>query len=60
MPLIFRRRVYGIAAIAGAAVYTAFSAGRGSVVTAAFLSMAVTVAIRILAIHYRWNLPSFH
>ena len=55
-----RRRVYGIAAIAGAAVYTTFSAGRGSVVTAAFLSMAVTVAIRILAIHYRWNLPSFH
>lgn len=60
MPLIFRRRVYGIAAIAGAVAYTAFSDGRGSVVTAAFLSMAVTVAIRILAIHYRWNLPSFH
>jgi uncharacterized membrane protein YeiH len=59
MPLIFRRRVYGIAAIAGAIAYTFFPSSGGSVVPAAFLSMAVTVTIRFLAIHYRWNLPSF-
>ena len=65
MPLIMRKRVYGFAAIAGAIVYCGISvlsqpAGAfGSPMIAAVVSMTVTVLIRFLAIHYRWNLPSF-
>ncbi len=65
MPLIMRKRVYGIAAILGAIVYCSMSvlarpAGAfGSPMIAAAASMLVTVLIRSLAIYYRWNLPSF-
>lgn len=65
MPLIMRKRVYGIAAILGAVVYCGMSllarpAGAfGSPMIAAAASMLVTVLIRALAIYYRWNLPSF-
>lgn len=58
MPLIMRKRVYGMAAIAGAAVYCLMQERVGPGLSAG-VSMAVTVLIRFLAIHYRWNLPSF-
>ena len=65
MPLIMRKRVYGIAAIVGAIVYCGLSviarpAGAfGSTMIAAVVSMIVTVLIRFLAIYFHWNLPSF-
>ena len=65
MPLIMRKRVYGIAAIVGAIVYCGLSviarpAGAfGSTMIAAVVSMIVTVLLRFLAIYFHWNLPSF-
>ncbi len=58
MPLIMRKRVYGIAAAAGAVLYSLL-ARSVSETSAAGVSMAVTVFVRFLAIHYRWNLPGF-
>ncbi len=59
MPLIMRKRVYGIAAIVGAVVYCGLLRMPVDAVTASVACMVVTCLIRFLAIHYRWNLPSF-
>lgn len=64
MPLIMRKRIYGMAAIAGAVVYCLcisglMSGGSMENMPAGIASMLVTVLIRFLAIHYGWNLPSF-
>ena len=57
IPSVLRKHIYALAAIAGSGVFYLLSrlAVDG---TAAILSgMAVTVALRMLARHYRWNLP---
>ncbi len=59
MPLIMRKRVYGIAAIVGAVVYCELLRMHVDAVTASVSCMVITCVIRFLAIHYRWNLPSF-
>ena len=59
MPLIMRKRVYGLAAIIGAVVYCLFLRIGMNVPLSTILSLAATCLIRFLAIHYRWNLPSF-
>ena len=59
MPLIMRKRVYGLAAIIGAVVYCLFLRIGMNVLLSTILSLAATCLIRFLAIHYRWNLPSF-
>lgn len=59
MPLIMRKRVYGIAAIIGAVVYCGLLRLHMDAVTASVACMFITCLIRFLAIHYRWNLPSF-
>jgi len=59
MPLIMRRRIYGVAAIAGAIVFDICWHTSLPHVTSSLIGMAVTVLIRFLATHYRWNLPSF-
>ncbi|MCR5153727.1 MAG: trimeric intracellular cation channel family protein [Lachnospiraceae bacterium] len=58
MPLIMKKRVYGVAALAGAIVY-AYAETYINVLAAAIISMVLITLIRFLAIHYRWNLPSF-
>lgn len=58
MPLIMSKRVYGVAAIAGAVCYwLLLIAFRGATLIPSLISIAVTALIRFLAIHYRWNLP---
>jgi uncharacterized membrane protein YeiH len=59
MPLIMRKRVYGIAAIAGALLYTELQTVGVQQLIAAVISMLCTVLIRFLAIYFRWNLPAF-
>lgn len=59
MPLIMRRRIYGVAAITGALVFDICWHTVLPNVTSSLIAMAVTVLIRFLATHYRWNLPSF-
>lgn len=58
MPLIMSKRVYGVAAIAGAVCYyLLLKVFRSESYLPSLASIAVTVLIRFLAIHYRWNLP---
>lgn len=57
IPLIFRKRVYAIAAIIGSAVhYYMMKAGVLDTVSM-FFCIIIIVVIRMLAAHYRWNLP---
>ena len=58
MPLIMRKRVYGVAAIIGAAVYYKVVSGGADGMSASAVSILATVLVRYLAIHYNWNLPA--
>ncbi len=60
MPLIMRKRVYGLAAIIGSVVYCGLLSFHVDVIISSAACMTITCLIRFLAIHYRWNLPSFH
>ncbi len=57
VPAIFRKHVYAVAAILGSMLYY-FSVSLGlPVVVALPLTVTVIVTIRLLAAHYRWNMP---
>lgn len=57
VPAIFRKHIYASAAILGAAIYY-FSAKAGAPILLSLLAtVTAVVIIRILAAHYRWNLP---
>ena len=57
VPAIFRKHIYASAAILGAAIYY-FSAKAGAPILLSLLAtVAAVVIIRMLAAHYRWNLP---
>lgn len=58
MPLIMRRRIYGVAAVAGAIIYCLLSPLDGGLYFSASVSIFVTILIRLLAIKHRWNLPT--
>lgn len=55
VPAIFRKHVYAMASIAGA-ISTALL-WRVSEIAAASIGLALVVLIRVLARHFRWNLP---
>lgn len=58
IPVVLRKHIYALAAIAGSLVYDLPVRLRLlSVYSATLLGIAVTVALRLLARHYRWNLP---
>ena len=63
IPFVLRKRIYAIAALAGAGVYVFFwgitknfTIGMRDEV-ATVLGAATTVTIRILATHFKWNAP---
>jgi uncharacterized membrane protein YeiH len=59
VPLILRRDIYATAAIVGIALYLLLQAF-GLQRSAAFgAGMAVVIALRLLAIHWGWQLPIF-
>lgn len=57
IPSILRKRVYAVAAIAGAVCYLEIYRWTGSEVPAAAASVAVTLSLRLLATIFHWNLP---
>ena len=57
IPVILRTRVYAIAALIGATSYYFMYLNEISHAWCIVVSLFVTVAIRMLAIKYRWNLP---
>ena len=57
IPMVLRKHIYAVAAIAGSSIFyvldlLGFDNGLSSVT-----AMAVTILMRLLARHYRWNLP---
>ncbi len=56
MPFVFVKHVYACASIAGAVLCLVLRLFLGDTL-AMILSAAVVVLIRLLAAHYRWNLP---
>lgn len=59
VPLIFAKRIYGLAAILGAYLYMTLYALHLNNGLDALISMCFIVVIRFFAMHYKWNLPSF-
>lgn len=55
-PYIFVKHVYASASILGAVSYMLLH-GRVNETAAAWISMTLIVALRLLSSHYRWNLP---
>ncbi len=56
-PLIFQRDIYATACLAGGALYAVLIYLAFTPLTAAVAMVATIMAIRILAIRYRWRLP---
>lgn len=56
IPSILRKHIYAVAALAGSLLYYLF-AGLLTPAPATMLAVVVTVALRIMARHYQWNLP---
>lgn len=56
MPFVLKKRIYAVATLVGGLVYFLLQ-GRVEQTVAAFASMGVTFSVRMLATHYRWNLP---
>jgi uncharacterized membrane protein YeiH len=59
MPNVLVKHIYAVAALIGACVYLLVK-DILPLVPATLVSTAVTVAIRGLASHYRWNFPRIH
>ena len=58
IPFVLRKHIYALAAIMGSIVYyVPVRLDLLTVYSATLLGVAVTVALRLLARHYRWNLP---
>ena len=57
IPVVLRKDIYAIAAIAGSLTYYMIVRFLGQEAIATILCVVVTVTIRVLATHYRWNLP---
>lgn len=56
VPMVMKKRIYALAAIAGALVYYVLQLYIPEMI-ALFLGMAVTVVIRLCATHFKWSLP---
>ena len=57
MPFVLKKRVYAVAAIVGALAYALLMRMGMNSVMAYALGMMATIAVRILATVFRWNLP---
>lgn len=55
-PFVFVKHVYACASLMGAALYLLLLP-RVPQIPAILISVALVIAIRLLAAHYRWNLP---
>ena len=57
IPFVLRKHVYAVAAILGGSIYYLMIQLGVSGALSSLLGMGSTVLIRLLAWHYRWNLP---
>ncbi|MGM9629703.1 trimeric intracellular cation channel family protein [Butyricicoccus sp.] len=56
MPNIFVKHIYAVASLAGALVFV-FSYPKVPEIAGMLMGAGTVIAIRLLAAHYRWNLP---
>ncbi|MBO5727271.1 MAG: TRIC cation channel family protein, partial [Oscillospiraceae bacterium] len=57
IPFVLRKHIYAVAALLGSGIYYVLLQLGISRATACLLGMSATVVVRVLAWHYRWNLP---
>ena len=57
IPFVLNKRIYAIAALEGAAVYYLLHLAKVAEPIAAVAGILVTFLLRLLATHYKWNLP---
>lgn len=57
VPFVLKKRIYALAAIAGALVYWLCLRAGVPEPAAAVAGLTLTFALRLLATHFRWNLP---
>ena len=57
IPGVLRKHIYAVAAIAGSGAFYLLERSSVHGTAAALSGMTVTVVLRLLARHYRWNLP---
>lgn len=57
IPVVLRKHIYAVAAIAGSIVYYVLARYLTSYRVAAVACITVTVVLRLLATRYNWNLP---
>lgn len=59
IPLVFRKDIYASASLLGGALYFLFAAWQPVAPMAATFSVVVVVGIRLAAMQWKWDLPSF-
>ena len=57
VPLIFRKEIYALAAIAGGLVYVFCHSAGWRIEACALISSIVVIATRMLAVKYKWEMP---
>lgn len=57
IPVVLRKKVYAIAALAGAALYYYMIRLGAEATVSAAAAVVLIMAVRLLAAHYRWSLP---
>lgn len=57
IPFVLRKHIYAVAALLGSGTYYVLNHLGVNSALASLLGMTATVVVRILAWHYRWNLP---
>lgn len=57
IPFVLRKHIYAVAALLGAGIYYWLDRLGVNSGVASLIGMTVTVVVRVLAWHYRWNLP---
>ncbi len=57
IPMVLKRRIYAVAALAGAWIYYIMVSCGISNLLATYVSVASVIAIRMMAAHFGWHLP---
>ncbi len=59
-PYIFKKHVYALASIAGAAIYYLIRLQVETALIPTLVGLAIVFCLRVLATHYHWSLPKIH
>jgi len=57
IPFVLRKHIYAVAALVGSTIFYILVYLNIDITLSSLIGMAATVSLRLLARHYRWNLP---